>query len=381
MALNDDPVFVKQDDCDFPEDSSSASETSSSSETGLPDRLDVAITREINTEAFLLFAGFNKVKAANIWAEWYGKLNQFKVEYTSLKEICERRIDGYLNVPDSQIIDTSDDGNQELEDSRRVLRNIGFSEEMCEKIMAPEFKSLRNVAGAHFWALDTVREAWRSFQSRQISFVPEHRHEFEEEPPEEIDGHTYFFYVASECYLQRECLTKDKSFVPGKLWSPSGGNLSSEPTAVYLLKDYEVALRCAQYIAHRLGVSAGIMEIPIPDDILAKAQTVENAQMTQLAIYNATRPLPTRTLTPSNSHAHIPLDEHGRPSFDEHLLLGPIWLYHFSGGMRTLIDKFPALELANGEEATHLAIKSTRAQREIARACKGLVTIRSISPE
>jgi hypothetical protein len=394
MTFNDDFVLVEQDDCDFPEDSPSASETTSSSEAGLPDRLDVAITREINTEEFLRFAGFKKETAANIWAEWYGKLNQYKVENTILKEICDRRIHDCLNVPDRQTIGMSDDGTHELENSREVLRNIGFSEEMCEKIVAAEFRSLRNVASAHFWALDTVREAWRSFQSRHISFVSEHRHEFDEEPPEEIDGHTYFFYVASECYLQSECLTKDKSFAPSKLWSPSGGNLSSEPTAVYLLKDYEVALRCAQFLAHRLGVSTGIMEIPIPDSILAKAQTVVNGQMIQLAMYNATRPRTTAAVTPStgeadspsDGQADVPLagsadapsDQRSRPSFNDHLILGPIWLYH--GAMRKLIDAFPALKLANGEEATHLAIKSTRAQREVARACKGLVTIRSISP-
>lgn len=388
MRFHDDFVLVEQDDCLFPEDSSSASETSPSSETGLPDSLEVAIQREINTEKFLRFAGFNEETAANIWAEWYGKLNQLKYEYTSLKEICDRRINDCLNVPDRQTIKWSDDATQDLEDSRHVLRNIGFSDEMCEKIMAPEFRSLRNVASAHFWAVDTVNEAWRSFESRDCYSIPTRRHESDGKPPKKIADHTYFFFVASEGYLWT-CITEDRSFNPLKLWSPSGGSLSSEPTTVYLLKDYEAALRCARYITHRLGVSAGIMGIPIPDSILAKAQTVKNNQMVQLAMYNATRPRVTGALSPSEEEeadtpptgkTDAPSAQQGTPSFSDHFLLGPIWLYHSDGAMRKLAYTFPALKLANGEEATLLAIKSTRAQREVARAC-GPVTLKSIKPE
>ncbi|KAL3305948.1 hypothetical protein RB213_004340 [Colletotrichum asianum] len=231
----------------------------------------------------LLEIGFSQEKAEQLWTKWSnwpeGPVSRETDPYDGgLQMMFDHFFIACLERDDGDVW-----GDDETE-WRNSLTRYGINSDTQDAIMDPEFKHLRLVQSARFWAKDTVemRYAWLQRCAKQSTTIPSLQSSTAEKdgqapgniPHDANRGPPYKLklYKAADLGRAHQLFDKNGAFdCIADPRSPAPSDFSGHSSAFYFSPDIEVAQLEGAYAKRRASRSSiALIQITIPVDEISK---------------------------------------------------------------------------------------------------------------
>ena len=359
-----------------------SSSTSSSDES-------VEVPDDLNSLQFLLFAGLADNVAREIWQAWLARSSRDDW-------VVDDAI--YYIKQKGRELDTVDS----TDDWDAALQSMGICEDLRQRILNPEFNTIRLTQCACYWAIDSVNEAFyylKSLSKRMEKKRSQHisrvqspddtarpqraiqpggqRHsDASNQPipvvtsvnaPLQVAGRTMFYKGGAEARLE-QCKAHDGTIRIGALHSQAPTDFHPEKsTYLYLTKHHDVAVLYARYVEERVPPSkAAVLHIAIPSPLVSTPREIFDEDWREL-IWNS-----------RNTELHITtlkqLPQRLRHYEEADILVGYI-CGDSTHKIARMTDKseLSAMNRTSHSRASQFVVQSISIQMEIARQCAGFV--------